>query len=210
MIAPARFVITAALYAGLSVGVALLGGCHTGDTGGRLDPYATGDDEIKRGNVSMPALLQFSDEAAEQLIYDLNDLPRIAQSDTRVVLELGDILNKTRSSTVDFEIVQRRLRSKLLNSGVATDNMLIVEDRRRMDRELERLVGPNQSDILQQNPTPAGTAIYDPNDIYVLQGDFLQSRRSGVDRFLFEFKLTHLASRQIVFNKDYLLAQERD
>lgn len=185
-------------------------GCQSGSTGGRIDPYSTTRGENRGGQVSMPALLEFSDETAEQLIYDLSSIPEIRDAPTQVVLELGDILNKTRSSTIDYELVQRKLRGKIQNSGLAREYFLIVENRQRMDREKARITGGGQPDLLQEGTGNTGTAIYDPNITYVLQGSFLESVRSGVSRYYFEFSLTNLGSRQRVFGKDYVLGQERD
>jgi len=196
-----------ACVAVLCAAVALVG-CRSGDTGGRIDPYKTHGDENKYGQVSMPALLEFSDDTAQKLIYDLTAIPEIRDAPTQVVLELGDIMNKTNSSTIDYEIIQRRLRSKIRGSSLAREYFLVVENRQRMDREKDRIVGQDDGDLLQEDATDTGTARYSPEITYVLQGDFLQSQRRGVSRYYFELKLTHLASRQIVFDNSYVLGQE--
>ena len=188
----------------------VLTGCKSGSTGGRIDPYSTKKGENKGGKVSMPALLQFSDETGEQLVYDLTSIPEIRDAPTQVVLELGNILNKTRSATIDYEIVQRKLRGKIQNSGLAREYFLIVENRQRMDLEKNRISGTTQPDLLQEGTGNTGTAKYDPNITYVLQGSFLESVRNGVSRYYFEFSLTNLGSRQRVFGKDYVYGQEQN
>lgn len=188
----------------------VLGGCASGSSGGRIDPYRTVDGENKGGKVSMPALLEFTDDTAEKLVYQLSTIPEIRDAPTQVVLELGDIMNRTRSGTIDFEIMQRKLRSSIRGSGLAREYFLVVENRQRMDLEKDRITGPGQPDLLQEGTGNTGTAVYDPNITYVLQGDFLESVRSGVSRYYFEFKLTNLASRQIVYDNSFVLGQEQE
>jgi len=55
-------------------------------------------------------------------------------------------MNRTRSSTIDFEIMQRKLRSSIRGSGLAREYFLVVENRQRMDREKDRITGPGQPD----------------------------------------------------------------
>ncbi len=180
-----------------------------GDTGGRFNPYeSTSSDRTAKDQVSMQALLEFSDETAQKLVYELSAIPEIRDAPTQVVLELGDIQNKTRNtSTIDFELVQRRLRSKIQNSSLARENFLIVESAHRMDREKNRVTGPGVEDLLQEGAGSTATARYSPDITYVLQGDFLQSYRAGASRYYFELKLTNIGSRQIVFSNSYVLGQ---
>lgn len=190
------------------VGLSSLGalvGC-SGSTGGRMDPYETRDGENAGRQVSMPSLLEFCDDTAQKLVYDISSIPEVRDAPTQVVLELGDINNKTRSSTIDYEIIQRRLQSKIINSGLARQYFLVVENRQRMDREKNRITG--EGDLLQDGNK--GTARYSPDITYVLQGDFLQSERRGVSRYYFQLQLTHLASRQVIFRNDYIMGQEED
>ena len=68
-----------------------------------------------------------------------------------------------------------------------------------MDSEKQRLTGNGDQ--------TTGTARYKPEETYVLMGDFFESRRGSTRRYYFEFKLTHLASRELVFSESYDLAQ---
>ncbi|MCC7146229.1 MAG: hypothetical protein IT443_07260 [Phycisphaeraceae bacterium] len=195
----------AAAVAVMALGV--LASCQAppaGDTGGRVDPYRTTASDRMSEQASIPSLLEFCDRTSERLASDLSQIPEINEAKTRLVLELGDIVNKTRTSTTDFELIQHRLRSQLMQSKLIRDNFKIVESKARMDRELAR-VNAND-DLLQENST-GKTATYDPNVSYVLQGDFYEARRNARREYYFEFKLTNLASRDIVFSHSYDLGQ---
>lgn len=196
----------------LTCGLALLG-CETapaaiGGSGGRIDPYQTTKADRRSNRASIPALLEFCDQVAEDLAVQLADIPEIADAQYRQVLELGSIDNKTRTPTTDFMQIQRRLRSKLLKSRLIRDNFKIVESRRRMDRELSRVQGQDE-DLLQEHTSPQGTATYDAGSTYVLQGDFYESIRGDRRQYYLNFKLTNLGSREIVFDSDFDLGQWR-
>ena len=66
---------------------------------------------------------------------------------------------------------------------------------------------PAQHFIGGRSKSGGGTAQYDPKITYVLQGDFFESDRGERRQYYFEFKLTNLATREIVFNKHFDLAQ---
>lgn len=181
--------------------VALGLGCEStpnrGDSGGRTDPYGSTDADRNSNQASFPALLEFSDQVAAQLVQDLMKIPGIRESETQVILELGGISNKTRTPSTDFEIIQRRVRNQLLKSDYVLKNVAIVENRQRLDREIDRIANDQE-----------GTNIYDPSSTYVLLGDFMEANRGGKRYYYFDFTLTELKSRRVVFNEDYDLAQQ--
>ncbi len=186
-------------------------GCETspaviGDSGGRIDPYRTTKADRRSDRASIPSLLEFCDQAAEDLAVQLADIPEIADAQYRQVLELGSIDNKTRTPTTDFMQIQRRLRSKLLKSRLIRDHFKVVESRQRMDRELSRVQG-QEEDLLQEHTSPQGTAKYDAGMTYVLQGDFYESNRGNRRQYYLNFKLTNLRTREIVFDSDFDLGQ---
>ncbi len=196
----------------IGVVVVALGACQSGpprgSTGGRIDPYRTTPSDRASAKASIPALLEFTDKTAEKLARDITDKPFVKNAKTRLVLELGSISNKTNTPTTDFELIQKRLRSKLLNSTLLTDNFKIVADPQRMDRERQRLQGGGSQDLLQEKTQPTKrTNRYPADKTYVLQGDFLQARRGQRSQFYFEFKLVNLKSREITFSSSYDLGQ---
>lgn len=190
----------------------LLGACASkvpqGSRGGRIDPYrSTPADEASR-KAGMPDLYQFADETAEKLARELADIPEIENAPEKVVLELGDILNQTRTPTGDFELIQNRLRSQLRTSRVLRNRVMFVEGRARMNRELARINGGGSSgDLLQEGTASGGgaggTARYAPEKTYVLQGDFQEATRGSTRRYLFIFRLVNLVTREIVWDKSF-------
>jgi len=186
-------------------------GCETtpsvvGSQGGRIDPYQTTKADRRSSRASIPALLEFCDQVAEDLAVQLADIPEIVDAEFRQVLELGSIDNKTRTPTTDFMQIQRRLRSKLLKSRLIRNQFKVVESRRRMNRELSRVQG-QEEDLLQERTSPQGTAQYDAGMTYVLQADFYESNRGDRRHYYFNFKLTNLQTREIVFDSDFDLGQ---
>lgn len=180
-----------------------------GQSGGRINPYAsTRGDEVSTA-ASMPAMLEYSDQVAEALVRQLGTIPAIAGSPTRVVVELGAIENQTDTPRSDFEFIQRRLRSKLINSDIAAANMKFVEGVQSMDAEARRVRG-GETDPLQRDYAGGQTDRYDPASTYVLRGGFFESRRSETRRYFFEFNLVNLQNREIVFNEAFDLAQQRN
>ena len=182
---------------------AALAGCRTpdtGTTGGRSDPYRSTAADVASNRASMPALYELSDQTAQKLALELASIDPVRRADTRLILELGDLRNLTSTPTQDFELIQHRIRGRLADSDVIKRYFDFVEGAARMDGQLERIMAGRK-------PSDEATARYDPEVTYVLIGDFLEADRGPTRRYYFDFKLVHLASRQIVFHKDFDLAQ---
>jgi hypothetical protein len=202
-------VITCRLALTTAVASALIAsGCqqprNVGDSGGRINPYSTTAADRSSGAASAAALWEFSDQVAESLAQRISTIPEISGSPQRVIVELGNLSNRTDTPTQDFELIQRRLRSKLLTSNVVADRVQFVESIDDMDAEYRRVQGVGRG----MEPM---TDRYDPRSTYVLRGDFLESSRRGGEtrRYFFEFRLTNLQTRTIVFNDSFDLAQTR-
>lgn len=195
-----RDVICGLMLMGLALSIAA---CDTtgprGSSGGRIDPYATTQSDRKSPFASAATLLEFTDRTAAALAQDIAELELNTQ-DGKPVLEMGMIVNRTGTPSVDFEMMQRRLRSQLINSPLIRERFIIVESRQRLDQELDRVTDQ-----------PAGTTDrYEPQRIYLLSGDFYESTRYDTRRYLLEFTLTHLQSRQTLFSESYDLGQHSD
>ena len=97
---------------GLFLGVAgLLVGCSstpTGSTGGRIDSYRTTDSDRVSRKANIPSLLEFTDQVSQELAAQLASIPEIRTAETRQVLELGSIQNKTQTVAVIL-IVRRKI-----------------------------------------------------------------------------------------------------
>ncbi len=185
-----------------------LTGCNnvnTGNTGGRVDPYRTTGADQASDKANIPSMLEFSDTVAEKLAMDITSLPAVKEAKTRLILELGMLSNKTVTTpTSDFEMIQQRLRNKLINSKLITDHFKIVASRSQINAELDRING---------TPGAPGTdaAKYDPQISYVLSGDFYEANRgNGAKRhYYFQFQIIHLGTRDIIYSKDLDVALVR-
>ncbi len=194
-----------AFTSGLVLIASIFMGCSSPPSGGRIDPYSTTSSELGADAPQISALLEFSDQAATLFAQEMVDLPEIQNAEYRQVLELGSIQNKTRTPTSDFEMIQNRVRNTLNKSRLIKDHFRIVQGRARSEAELARVQGPSQ-DLLQEGGA-SGVRVDDPATIYVLQGDFFESRRGDRRQYYFNFQLTNLQSREIVLNEDYDLGQ---
>lgn len=176
---------------------------ETGDSGGRINPYATTSADRSSSAANAASLWEFSDQVADALAARIGQIPEIRDSAYKVVIELGDIENMTNTPRQDFELIQRRLRGRLLTSDTVTANARFVEGARTMDREKERVQAGGGAGGM--------TDRYDEHQTYVLRGSFYESTRGGgrVSRYYFEFNLVNLQSRDIVFNESFDLAQQR-
>lgn len=207
---PARLIPASALTAAL-LALTAMTGCQStpntsvGDSGGRINPYSTTPADRASGAASAPALWEFSDQVAESLAQRISSIPEIQNSPDRVVVELGNISNGTDTPTQDYELIQRRLRSKLLTSDVVANRVRFVESVDDMEAEYRRIQPAGSPGMSPQ------TDRYAAGSTYVLRGDFLESSRRGGEtrRYFFEFRLTNLQTRTIVFNDSFDLAQVR-
>lgn len=184
------------------VGFATLG-CEStpkGETGGRIDPYRTTRSDQRSSRASIPAMLEFGDTVSASLAQEISELDAVASADGKLVLELGSIENHTGTPTTDFEQLRNRIRGQLFRSKLVKEHFLIVESRQRMQKERDRVVGDGEGD--------PPVARYDPAITYVLQGDFYESNRGSRRQYYMEFKLTNLASREIVFQESFDLGQQ--
>lgn len=208
----ARTITTTCTAAGLLLAVATLTGCtrneSVGQSGGRINPYASTRADEASTAASMPSMLEYSDQVAEALVRRLGNIPEISQAPTRAVVELGAIENKTDTPRSDFELIQRRIRSKLINSDIASSNMKFVESVQAMDAEARRVRG-GETDPLQRDYSGGETDRYDLRNTYVLRGGFFESQRGDTRRYYFEFNLVNAQDRGIVFNEPFDLAQQR-
>ena len=169
-----------------------------GTAGGRRDPYRTTASDRVSDKASMPALYELSDRAAESLVRELTQIDPIRGSSKPLTLELGDLRNMTNTPTLDFELIQHRLRSHLRRSRLFRKYFNIVENIQRMDREATRVTGGDTRT----------TDRYSADSTYVLLGDFFESRRGNHRRYYFEFKLVNLATRELVWGDEIDLAQQ--
>lgn len=181
--------------AAVSTSVLALAACETGpaprgNTGGRVDPYRSTDIDARSGGANTVDLLQFSDSVGRALAARIANVDEIANSPERVVIEMGDIENKTYTPTSDFEIVRRRVFASLVNNGPVSRLADIVEAPEVMDAQRDRFATDH-----------ATTDRYGTRTTYLLQGYFGELSRGGgaQSNYYSEMTLTNLQTRRIVF-----------
>ncbi len=183
----------------LGIAVMAASGCISdrGNRGGRLDVTETTEAEWDSAKVLPVSLVEFSDQAAQRVVEDLVNLPRIRDNEGRVTVILGDINNKTGIvSSTEFEVVTARLRNNLINSDIARGTLRFVERRARMLDLAEReAVASDQ--VLADPPN------YDPQTTYTLNGDFYRIGRGETNQYYMEVQLVHFGTNEIVFSDRY-------
>lgn len=183
-------------------GLALAGaGCKT--EGGRVDISETTSSEKDSGDILPIAYVEFSDEAAQQLIQDLSHIDEIRDAPEPVTILIGDINNKTgRIPSSEFEMVASRLRNNLIRSRIARNEMKFVERRARMERIAER-------ERVGSVEVPAGPDDYDPATTFSLNTDAYLVSRGDTKQYYLEFTLSHFASNVIVDSFRYEMKQQK-
>lgn len=179
--------------AALTLSLALLSGCQERQY--RLDPTETTEWEAQDARILPASLIEFSDQAAENIVRKLSTLPLIAETPGQVTVILGDMNNKTQIvNTNDFEMMAQRLRNNLLNSSIAADKLTFVEARQRVSQlaNKERIAGVT-GDI-------ADPAAYPADRTYALTGDFYRVARGPMNQYYMQFQLVSFANNQIVWS----------
>ncbi len=168
-----------------------------GQRAGRIGATDTDLAETKTGEILPAALIEFSDQVAQEMSRDIADVPRVRDTEGKVTVILGDIENKTQIvSTNDFEMMLHRMRVRLNNAPATKRKLRFVEKRARM------------SDIAQREgvANADGTAepgLYDPQTTYVLNGNVYRVGRGPVNMYYMEVQLSHFGSNDIVKSFNY-------
>jgi hypothetical protein len=169
----------------------------------RVEVTDTTKAERRSAQVQPAALVEFSDQVAQQLVADIVALPEF-NSGQRVSVVFGDIVNKTQIvPTMDFEAFRTRVRQKLINSPIARGRIRWIESRAKME-ELRRqeLGGP-------EGETGATTPL-NPGMTYFLNGEMYRVARGGeaVNLYMLSFNLTNAQTREMIWtNTPYEIKQ---
>ncbi|MEL7472541.1 MAG: hypothetical protein AAGK04_04425 [Planctomycetota bacterium] len=191
-------------------GAAALMGCQTpppGNTGGRVDPYRSTPADEYSPEANTVTLLEFSDQVSEAIARRIAEVPEIRESPDRAAIELGALVNNTRTPSSDFAIVRRRVFGNLVNSSIVGQWADVYEAPEIVDPQYERLAP--HADTSYRSGYPHSTSRYDPNKTFLLQGDFGEMVRGRQSTYLFEMTLTNLQSRRVVFNEQVVSKQRR-
>jgi len=188
-----------ALALGLST-VMIAAGCAStprsprGDTGGSADPYRSTDADRYARRVSTVSLLEFSDQVSDAIARRIARVQEIVERDGSVLILMGNLKNDTATPSNDFEIIQRRVFTGLVNNDFVAAHADVIEAPEGLDAQYRRLAPDGYGDR---------TARYDPEDEYLLQGFFGEMERGNASQstYYFEMTLTNLASGRIVFSE---------
>lgn len=176
----------------------------------RVEITDTTKAERRSAQVQPAALVEFSDQVAQQLTEDLIALPEF-NGGTRVNIVFGDIVNKTGIvPTSDFEAFRNRVRQKLLQSGVSRNRIRWIESRQKVEDLRRKELGGGGGDVLQEGGGGGGTTPLAADYTYFLDGEMYRVARGGdaVNLYLMSFNLSNAQSREIVWtNSPYEVKQ---
>ncbi|MBI1190623.1 MAG: hypothetical protein GC200_08110 [Tepidisphaera sp.] len=174
----------------------------------RVEITDTTKAERRSAQVQPAALVEFSDQVAQQLVEDLIALPEF-NSGTKVNVVFGDIVNKTGIvPTSDFEAFRSRVRQKLLQSSVARNRIRWIESRAKVEELRRQELGGAGSDVNQagaNGPTPLS-----PEFTYFLDGEMYRVVRGNdeVNLYMMSFNLSNAQTRELVWsNSPYEIKQ---
>lgn len=174
----------------------------------RVEITDTTKAERRSAQVQPAALVEFSDQVAQQLVEDLIALPEF-NGPTRVNVVFGDIVNKTGIvPTSDFEAFRTRVRQKLLQSNVARNRVRWIESRQKVEDLRRKELGGAGSDVNQggaNGPSPLAAEA-----TYFLDGEMYRVVRGedAVNLYMMSFNLSNAQSREIVWtNSPYEIKQ---
>ncbi|MEM6552183.1 MAG: hypothetical protein AAF750_08650 [Planctomycetota bacterium] len=180
-----------------------LGGVGCKQTG-RVPITADTRGERESPKILPIALIEFSDQVPDLLARDLYSLPVVRDTPGDVRIILGDIKNSTGGlvPTSDFELVQGRIRSNLINSRVGREKLVFVERRARLARiaDAEAVVGDDPEFPVTPEP-------YDAQNTYTLLLDVERVGRGDTQLYRMDALLVSFLNNQIVFSKDYEIKQ---
>ncbi len=191
----------------LMTGLALMGctlaSCQSpprGDTGGRVPIGTTTSGEAGSGLMRTDDLIEASDEISRALASDISRVTERDFAGQRVTVTFGDIANKTsKMPTTDFEFLRDRIKTRVLGSDLAREDLRFVENRARREqlRDREQTSGGYMSGGPRQQPAiDEGTFVF-------LNGDMYSVDRPGTRLYYLKFELMRASDGETVFSKDY-------
>ncbi len=173
------------------------GGCGTpppptGTAHGRMRVESTTPGEVGTAELQPGAWVEFSETTAEQLIADLSRTPEFAESEYRLTIIFGDIVNKTnRVSTNEFEQFRNDLRGMLINSNRFSEKFVFRTNRAALERIREREMGVSQGEAA------SGITGLNPQYTYVLGGEMYLTERFDSAFYSLSFQLYRLDNGEL-------------
>lgn len=200
---------TGMVASGIGMMLALMCGCKSppqGQTGGRVPVGTTTSGEAGSGLMRTSDMVEASDRIAESLA---TDIKRVVERDfggQRVTVTFGDIVNKTsKMPTSDFEFLRDRIKTRVLNSDLAREDLRFVESRARREqlREREQTSGGYMDGGPRRQPS------IDEQAFIFLNGDMYSVDRPGTRLYYLKFELMRASDGETVFSRDYEVKYEQ-
>lgn len=155
---------------------------------------------IERGEAPIQDLRAAAESIAQAFAADLQEMADRSFGDSRVVVLLGDIANKTGTmSTNDFEIVQRKIRQILNRDRLFRENVQLRETARRVRALSEKEREGRTSEPMRQFE---GLNV-DADKVFFLTGDAFMANRRGESLLYLEFTLVRESNAEMVFTREY-------
>ena len=193
---------TALLFTSVSA-LSMISGCSPpkGDATGRAPITDTTPAEKGSSQILITGLSEQADLTAEQLAYDLNELPELSGGPYRSTIVFGDIMNKTEIvPTADFEAFRTKIRARLQQSRLLRDKVRWVENRARVE-ELRRREGAGGTDLMQES-RPAGIPPLKEETTYFLNGEMYRIERNQgrTNQYMMTYNLTRMYDGEVIWS----------
>jgi hypothetical protein len=193
----------AAIFLGYLTVVATFAGCQSppqGDQGGRVPVGTTTQGEAGSGLMRTDDLIEASDQISQALAADISRVTARDFAGQQVTVTFGDIVNKTsKMSTTDFEFLRDRIKTRVVNSDLAYENLRFIENRARREQLRER----EQTSGGYMNGGPRPQPRVDEGTFVFLNGDMYSVDRPGTRLYYLKFELMRASDGQTVFSRDY-------
>ena len=180
-----------------------MAGCQgppKGQTGGRVPVGTTTQGEAGSGLMRTDDLIEASDSISRALVADIGRVTQRDFAGQRVTVTFGDIANKTsKMSTTDFEFLRDRIKTRVLGSDLAREDLRFVESRARREQLRER----EQTSGGYMNGGPRTQPSIDEGTFVFLNGDMYSVDRPGTRLYYLKFELMRASDGQTVFSRDY-------
>jgi hypothetical protein len=181
--------------------------CHApeGKSHGRVAPGTVTKAEERATGPQIRDMQEASDDVAQALIADLNRVlaEEVTDPSVRILVVFGDIQNKSRVPTSDFEMIRERIKDKLQKSRDWRNNVKYVVSRKRVEELNRQELGTDRNDLLDEGA--AGHDVKRPaaEHMYYLNGNTYGIYRGTTEFYYLSFNLTRASDAAEIFSQEY-------
>ncbi len=180
--------------------------CHApeGESHGRVAPGTVTKAEERATGPHVRDMQEASDDVAQALIADLNRVlsEEVTDPSVRMWVVFGDIQNKSRVPTSDFEMIRERIKDKLQKSRDWRNNVKYVVSRKRVEELNRQELGTDRDDLLDEGE---GQGVKRPSaeHMYYLNGNTFGVYRGSTEFYYLSFNLTRASDAAEIFSQEY-------